>query len=748
MNKFFNLFYLFFFSIIGTLLHGQPTLSKITQPEYNPETFIIDDWLVSNIEMKSELYRWGRNRIVFTNGLISRIFSIKPDGCSIGLDLHAKNESFLRAVKPEAVITIEGKTIKVGGLLGQPVNNYFKYEWLNTLEKDPLAMHLLNYEVVEIKKRFEWKKRLEWMPHDISWPPQGKELIMKYAFLKDQKDKLYDFYGKDYIDKIFRLQVEVHYELYDGLPLISKWIVINNLNETVIMLDHFTSEILAFVEPESSVGDLENWKTPNMTIETDYAFGGGMTQESGLNKSFFWQDDSTYQTVINYNLIQPTMLVVQPAIGPGVNIEPEKKFESYRVFELLHDSFDRERKGLQIRKMYRTITPWITENPILMHVRKADEKSVKLAIDQCADVGFEMVIMTFGSGFNLEDSTTKNLERMKNLADYAHSKGIALGGYSLLASRSIDEENDVAMPEGQKPRFIFSPCLQSDWGINYFLNLYQFYQLTGMDILEHDGSYPGDICISQEHPGHHGLNDSQWLQFVQIRDFYRWCRAKGIYLNVPDWYFLNGSNKIAMGYRETNWSLPREYQEIIERQNVYDGTWEKTPSMGWMFVPLVQYHGGGATATIEPLKDHLNHYEQRLANLFGAGVQACYRGPRLFDAPETREIVKKWVEFYKKHRKILDADIIHIRRPDGRDYDGILLVDPFGEEKGLLMLYNPLEKEIEKKIKINLYYAGLKGSVLISHEDEAYQREELNQLQELEFEIRIPSGKWTWFVFK
>ena len=40
-----------------------------------------------------------------------------------------------------------------------------------------------------------------------------------------------------------------------------------------------------------------------------------------------------------------------------------------------------------------------------------------------------------------------------------------------------------------------------------------------------------------------------------------------------------------MGYVETNWSLPRAYQEIIERQNIYDGTWQKTPSMGFMFVP-------------------------------------------------------------------------------------------------------------------------------------------------------------------
>ena len=44
--------------------------------------------------------------------------------------------------------------------------------------------------------------------------------------------------------------------------------------------------------------------------------------------------------------------------------------------------------------------------------------------------------------------------------------------------------------------------------------------------------------------------------------------------------------------------------------------------MGWMFVPLVQYQGGGADATIEPLRDHLALYEAHLANDLGFGVQA------------------------------------------------------------------------------------------------------------------------------
>ena len=99
--------------------------------------------------------------------------------------------------------------------------------------------------------------------------------------------------------------------------------------------------------------------------------------------------------------------------------------------------------------------------------------------------------------------------------------------------------------------------------------------------------------------------------------------AKGIYLNVPDHYFLSGSSKTGMGYREVNWSLPRDQQVIHTRQNIFDGTWEKTPSMGWMFVPLTEYQGGGAAATIEPLDEHLDHYERMLVSnlaLWRAGL--------------------------------------------------------------------------------------------------------------------------------
>lgn len=209
---------------------------------------------------------------------------------------------------------------------------------------------------------------------------------------------------------------------------------------------------------------------------------------------------------------------------------------------------------------------------------------------------------------------------------------------------------------------------------------------------------------------------------------------------------MAGSNKTGMGYRETNWSLPRAQQEIIERQNIYDGTWQKTPSMGWMFVPLVEYHGGGKEATIEPLKDHLPHYEQRLANLFGAGVQACYRGPQLYDSPQTKAIVKKWVDFYKEHREVLDSDIVHIRRPDGKDYDGLLHVNPEGKDKGLIMLYNPLEVPVVKTIKVNLYYTGLSEQAILTNQNGEKLSISLNRDYSISLPINIPAKSQQWFV--
>ena len=491
-------------------------------------------------------------------------------------------------------------------------------------------------------------------------------------------------------------------------------------------------------------------------VVTDYAMGGDMEamKDNPAVRWVFDHPEYEFTGIRYYGQYKPARLEVTPLLGPGMEIKAGDSFESCTAFEMLRDATDRERRGLAECKFWRMMAPWTQENPIFMHVRQSDSEAVKQAIDQCAAVGFEMVIMTFGSGFKIENDSASYLQRMKELSDYAAGKGIAIGGYSLLASRGAKETDAAISHRTGKPaqtreegsRFGVSPCIASDWGDTYFRKLQNFFMETGMNVFENDGSYPGDPCASTSHSGHKGYLDSQWQQWKKISSFYRWCRANGVYLNVPDWYFLSGSNKTPMGYVETNWSLPRAYQEIIERQNIYDGTWQKTPSMGFMFVPLTQYHGGGEAATIEPLNEHLDHYETRLRNLFGAGVQACYRGPRLYDTEATKELVNKWVSFYKKYRQILDSDIIHLRRPDGQDWDGIMHVNPALKQKGFISVYNPLDVPVHKEIKIPLYYTGLTDKVIIKEQDKNVQVYTLERDYSVTIPITIPAKGYNWYI--
>ncbi len=570
--------------------------------------------------------------------------------------------------------------------------------------------------------------------------------IMRFAAYGPVDEKV--LAEKGVAAKATGIRVSVHYELYDGLPVLSKWITIHNNTDRTIKLNRFTCETLAAVEYGSAVEDRGvGFSPPNIHVETDYAFSG-MTAANTARYSVHWVSDPQYKSQVNWLRQNPCLLEVRPTIGPDASIAPADTFESFHAFVLPFDSYDRERNGLALRRMYRTIAPWITENPLMMHVRWSDWKSVKNAIDQCAEVGFEMVILTFGSGFNIENESEDYLAQMKKYSEYAASKGIEIGGYSLLASRRVGGGNDVVMPAGQSPTFGNSPCIGSKWGQDYFRKLYQFYEKTGFMLLEHDGSYPGDVCISTDHPGHDGYDDSRWTQWKVISDFYKWCRGRGIYLNIPDYYYLAGSNKCGMGYREVNWSLPRAQQVIHTRQNIFDGAWQKTPSMGWMFVPLTQYQGGGAAATIEPLSEHLDHYQRMIASNLGAGVQACYRGPRLYDTDETKAMVKAQVDWFKAHREVLEGDLIHLRRADGRDIDYWLNVNPDGKEKGLLMVYNPLDHEVRKTINVPLYYTGLKGNARIQQEDGAGKEYTLRRDYSVDLEVAVPERGFTWFVIE
>ncbi len=704
-------------------------LPPLTEAATSP---VRGDWLVVPVDRTTAVYRSGPEEISLANGLICRRWRVLPNGATVGFDNLMTGAAILRGVKPELRLQIDGKDYDVGGLLGQPDYAYLRPEWLDAMTAARAAFQLTGFRIGRPKERFAWK-RVRYAANQV-WPPPGAALALDFA--------------SPPASRLAGTKVSVHYEMYDGIPLLCKWFTLQNNSPKPLRLNRFTSELLAVVEDEAIAEGRGGCEYACLHVENDYSFHGGLPPSGRVG--VFWQPDPQYATQVDYSRQTPNLLECRPPLGPDVVIEPGRQFESFRTFELVYDSTDRERRGLALRRMYRTIAPWVTENPILMHVTASNPAAVRLAVDQCREVGFEMVVMSFGSGFNLENEKPAYLDQIKHLVEYAKSKGIELGGYSLLSSRTDSgPANEVIDPKtGQPGGAIFghAPCLGSRWGQDYFRKLYHFFDETGLNMLEHDGSYPGDPCASTSHPGHRGLDDSQWRQWRVISDFYQWCRGRGIYLHVPDWYFLVGSSRTGMGYRESNWSLPRAEQIIHARQNIFDGTWDKTPSMGWMFVPLVQYQGGGAAATIEPLSQHLPAYEAHLANDFGCGVQACYRGPRLFDADSTRAVVKRWVDFYKRHRDILDSDVIHVRRADAADIDCLLHVNPRLKERGLAMVYNPLPHSVKRTLKLPLYYTGLTDRAAVRRGESPPATYALDRGYWVQVPLEIPALGVAWLV--
>ena len=691
------------------------------------------DWLIKPTTQKAVI-SIQKNKLILDNGLVRRVFLLDPNaGCISYINL-SNGQELLRSIEPEARLVLNGNSYNVGGLSGQNEKAYLRLEVENNLQKKDSDFVFTNYRISDIKPFINWKPTT-WLTNPNQ--PTGKTVILEFI---------------SNLPALKNILVQVHYELYDGLPLITKWVSVENKSNTTIKMNRVVNEVLGLVEEESAVvGKPEEMKKQHgIYFETNYAFNNAMRYDIS-DQTTHWKTDLSYTSQVNYNFETPCLLEIYPEKAPGIALAPNEVFKSVRTNELLMDSYDRQRRGLILKKMYRTIAPWTTQNPIFMHLVSKNDQEVKNAIDQCVATGYEAVILSFGSHLEMEDTTSANLNRWKALAKYAHDRKILLGGYSLFSSRRISDEDDVVDIKTGKPGGAFfgnAPCFGSKWGLAYRDKIQNFFSYTGFDIWENDGPYPGDVCASTKHPGHLGYDDSQWKQMEIQKGLYHWLNEHGVYINAPDWYFLDGTHKIALGYREVNFSLPRPQQKIINRQNIHDGTLEKIPSMAWGFVPLTKYQGGGPEAVLEPLSEHLNDYEQLMMQYYGAGVQACYRGPRLYDTETTRQMVAKTIQWYKKYRNILNADMIQLRRADGRDWDGWMHVNPTLAQKGLMMLFNPTQAPITRTIALPLYYTGLSKTAIVKDAKGVSKTYNLNRDYTIDFTFTIAADSYSWFLIE
>ena len=168
--------------------------------------------------------------------------------------------AILRGVKPEASVALDGGTYDIGGLVGQEEYAYLRREWIDDFTSDPAALQFIDYEIGSTVAPFGWK-RVRSCP-GLPWPAPGARLALRFG-------------GHSAVE------ATVVYELYDGLPLLGKWLELRNGGDRAVRLHAFKSEILAAVEGEVSVDAPAQWVYPDLHVESDYAFHGMTPKSAG-----------------------------------------------------------------------------------------------------------------------------------------------------------------------------------------------------------------------------------------------------------------------------------------------------------------------------------------------------------------------------------------------------------------------------------------------------------------------------------
>ena len=112
------------------------------------EKLFAGDWLVKPGESKAAIYQSvDKKDIILYNGLVKRSFRLSPNVVCIDYKNMITGQQLLRALKPEAIVTINGKEYNVGGLYGQKEKAYLLPEWIADFSKGENDFQFVNYEI-------------------------------------------------------------------------------------------------------------------------------------------------------------------------------------------------------------------------------------------------------------------------------------------------------------------------------------------------------------------------------------------------------------------------------------------------------------------------------------------------------------------------------------------------------------------------------------------------------------------------
>jgi hypothetical protein len=458
------------------------------------------------------------------NGLVSRTFVTQPAFGTVDFFSHATGQSLLRAFEPEGYVSLDGAQYALGGLI-QTGTDYHAYinRSATGLQVNAGAFDMIgNFSLGAPTAPFPWTPGTRGSPATAQWPPQGLSVSVTLAAPASAPPAHR------------AVAVTVTYEMYPGVPLLTQWVSVTSTAPAAagVVITGCIPVSLRVAQPYSprvpsaGTGDQAADVTSWLYVQSDQAHGvdvlwptdGAQPASPGADEAVLQTNYSSGPGVILSGGAAQAERLFKTRVGNAV-----AEFVSFRTFLLVTDTYDDERLGLSVRRLYRLWAPHSQENPIFFHATDTSPTGFQLEVDQLAATGFEMLIYSFGSGFNLETADPAYLAQVKAQIAYARSKGIEVGGYDLICldrgnggyGGNVGDQWDRVLDDGSLGA---DACFASGWvdKLNDFA--YGFINETGLSMLETDGPYGGGSCASTNHSSHRQLSDSVYMQTqVQAR---------------------------------------------------------------------------------------------------------------------------------------------------------------------------------------------------------------------------------------
>ncbi|MCI0496411.1 hypothetical protein L0Z72_15505, partial [candidate division KSB1 bacterium] len=181
------------------------------------------DWLINKVATAVTVERES-NFIRFSNGIIFRRWYVGENIGCISFKNLCSDAEFVRSIQPEAIVTIDGKEYQVGGILHDKVHNYIDTNWLPEMKSKSGAFIFKGMRESLPESDIQWQPR--YGAPDTPFPPKGTRLTLEFDPPENFRQAI----------KVF-----VHYEMYEGVPVMAKWIEVENHSDQEIRIDRMTT---------------------------------------------------------------------------------------------------------------------------------------------------------------------------------------------------------------------------------------------------------------------------------------------------------------------------------------------------------------------------------------------------------------------------------------------------------------------------------------------------------------------------